>query len=522
MTARSLLFAAVCISIPVVTLTAARAADIAVTPPTQLADIADSPRLEKWAVKPESKWTDPSSYAKPKADDQSNLLPAVIFPPGFELLPIDADESFLADWYATRNKLVLADPTLTADPTSVLIQFTENTPPVLQQMTLDVISGRVINSWPLVPGLLHVAIPGDADVVVDFLTQWGYATGLVEFAERDLFYRVGAIPNDPSFTQEWGLNNTGQRVNGALGVSGVDIRMNTAWDTIRGSTTFVVGMCDTGIRRFHDDLYANMWVNSVDIAGNTRDEDRNGVVNDTWGWDFWNNDRDPTDDHGHGTHTAGTVGAVGNNRRGVSGVCQTVRMAAVKIASSNGSLATSTAISGINYCVATRIKVSNHSWGGPGYSQSLANAIGAARNAGHLLVCAAGNGGSDSRGDNNDTTPTYPAGYNFDNVISVAAVDSRGALATFSNFGPTSVDLAAPGVNILSTWHTSNTAYSFLNGTSMATPHATGVASLVWMRYPTSTPAQIRARLMTSARPLPSLTGKCVSGGLLNAAAAVR
>jgi subtilisin family serine protease len=516
MTARTLVIAACFASLPLTSLTAVSSTDlVSLVSKPALAGAADTPVLSIQLVAA-------SGETKPQTDDSDGRLPAVIFPPGFEVLPIDGDESFIADWYVTRNKLVLADSSLTADPTSVLIQFADNTPLALQQMTLDVISGRVINSWPLVPGLLHVAIPGDPDKVVDFLKQWGDATGLVEFAERDLFYRVGAIPNDPSFALEWGLRNTGQTINGSVGISGVDIRMSTAWDTIRGSSTFVVGMCDTGIRRFHDDLYSNMWVNSVDIAGNSIDEDRNGVLNDTWGWDFWNNDRDPTDDNGHGTHTAGTVGAVGNNSRGVSGVCQTVRMAAIKIASATGSLSTTTAISSINYCVATRIKVSNHSWGGPGFSQSLSNAISAARTAGHLLVCAAGNGGSDARGDNNDTLPTYPASYNFDNVISVAAVDNRGALAGFSNFGPTSVDFAAPGVNIISTWFTSNTAYVYLNGTSMATPHATGVASLVAMRYPTWTPGQIRARLISSSRPLPALTGKCVSGGMLNATAAVQ
>lgn len=171
------------------------------------------------------------------------------------------------------------------------------------------------------------------------------------------------------------MNNSGQTVNKDRGTNNADIDANLAWDVATGSTSMVVGMADSGIRKTHEDLAANIWTNPGEIAGNGIDDDGNGYTDDTWGWDFWNNDADPSDDNGHGSHTARTVGAVGNNGKGITGVCWNVRLAALKIGSANGSVSVSAAISAINYCVAKGIKVSNHSWGGGTFSSAMDTAI---------------------------------------------------------------------------------------------------------------------------------------------------
>ncbi|MFM7807561.1 MAG: S8 family peptidase, partial [Planctomycetota bacterium] len=324
-------------------------------------------------------------------------------------------------------------------------------------------------------------------------------------------------PNDPSYGVMWGLNNTGQTVNRDAGTANADIDCNLAWDVTTGSAATVVGMCDSGLRRTHQDMGGNVWTNPGEIAGNGVDDDGNGYVDDTWGWDFWNNDNNPTDDNGHGTHTAGTVGARGNNGVGVTGVCWSVSMVGLKIGSANGSISVSAAVSALNYCVTKGIKLSNHSWGGGTYSSSLDAAITSARNAGHLLICAAGNNGT-----NNDTTASYPASYTQDNIIAVAATDNDNRLASFSNYGATRVDLGAPGVNVYSTYGKNDSAYQYLNGTSMATPHVTGVAALVWTVNPTWSYSQVRSKILSTVKPISALSGKTVTGGVLNANSAVR
>jgi subtilisin family serine protease len=318
------------------------------------------------------------------------------------------------------------------------------------------------------------------------------------------------------------MNNTGQTVGGDPGSANNDIDADLAWNLTTGNASFAVGMADSGIRSSHQDFAGNIWANPGEVAGDRVDNDGNGRVDDTWGWDFWNNDNNPTDDNGHGTHTAGTVGARGNNGVGVTGVAWTVKLAGLKIGSRTGSVSTTAAASAIDYCRVKGIKVSNHSWGGPGFSTTLSNAISAARTAGHLIIAASGNGGSDGIGDNNDSTPQYPAGYNFDNVISVMAIDNNGARASFANYGATSVDLAAPGVTIASCYNSSNSSYVYLNGTSMATPHVTGVAALVWSRYPSWTYLDVRNRLLSTTRANSALSGRCVTGGVVNANNAVQ
>ena len=366
----------------------------------------------------------------------------------------------------------------------------------------------------------------------------------VVFAEPNYLYYASEIPNDPDFSKLWGLKNSGQ----TGGVSGADINAEEAWNIQSGDEAVLVGVIDTGVDYEHPDLVDNIWNNpgeiGIDSNGNDKksngeDDDNNGYVDDWRGWDFVNNDNEPMDDNVHGTHVAGTIGAVGNNSVGVVGVNWKVRIMSLKFLSSNGSGSLADAIDAIAYANAKGVKILNNSWGGGGRSRALEDAIKQSNNAGVLFVAASGNEGND-----NDANPSYPASYEVANVLSVAAMDDNGRLATFgaggggggeglcgcgsstpaptgigSNFGATSVDLAAPGEDIFSTMP--NNRYGSLSGTSMATPHVSGVAALVLAQFPGITNTQLKQRLMNSVDQRNSLSGKMVTGGSINALKAV-
>ena len=328
----------------------------------------------------------------------------------------------------------------------------------------------------------------------------------VEFAEPNYIYHVSGIPNDPSFPLLWGLQNTGQ----TGGTPGDDIHAPQAWSTFTGSPSVLVGVVDTGADYTHPDLAANMWVNPGEIPGNGMDDDGNGFIDDVHGWDFANNDNDPMDDHFHGTHVSGTIGAVGNNGIGVVGVNWTVRIMPIKFLDAGGSGSTDAAIHAIDYATMMGVKVINASWGGGGYSEALRLSIQAAGNAGVLFVAAAGNAGT-----NTDINPNYPSSYDLDNIVAVAATDANDQLASFSNYGVQSVDLGAPGVNVYSTFP--GNSYGTLSGTSMATPHVVGVAALIRGRIPAATVAVTKALLLNRAQPRPGLQGLVLTGGRLDA-----
>lgn len=332
----------------------------------------------------------------------------------------------------------------------------------------------------------------------------------VEYAELDYTVHADVIPNDQFFGVLWGLHNTGQ----SGGTVDADIDAPEAWDIFTGSPNTIVAVIDTGVERTHADLSAQTWTNPGEIAGNGVDDDGNGYVDDVYGYDFYNNDNNPIDDHGHGTHTAGTIGASGNNTIGVTGVNWQVKIAALKFLGSNGSGSTSDAVLAVDYCVTEGIKVSNNSWGGGGFDQSLFDAIQAAQSIGHIFVAAAGNGGPDQIGDNNDAIPHYPSSYNLPNLIAVAATDRFDNRSGFSNYGATSVDLGAPGTDIGSTYI--NGQYVYSSGTSMATPHVTGAVALL-MGYRTDfTWQQVRDTIFNTVRPTSAMNGITVTGGVLN------
>jgi len=321
-------------------------------------------------------------------------------------------------------------------------------------------------------------------------------------------------PNDPSYPQLWGLNNTGQ----TGGTPDADIDAPEAWDIQTGNPNLVIGVIDSGVDYTHPDLAANIWTNPGEIAGNGIDDDGNGYIDDVRGWDFASNDNDPMDVNGHGTHVAGTIAAKGNNGVGVTGVAWNAKIVILRFLGDDGSGLLSDAILAINYATAKGIKLTNNSWGGGGYSQALYDAINTAGQQGGLFIAAAGNSSLPNPPLPIPVPiipfPAYPASYDLPNIISVASTDHNDQYSFFSNYGRTSVDLAAPGSDILST--TLGGTYGRLSGTSMASPHVTGAAALVWSQNPTWTAQQVKDRLMQTTDPIYDLIRKTVSNGRLN------
>lgn len=411
--------------------------------------------------------------------------------------------------YQQDKQALEANPGLQFIPHSVLVQFKTKAPQQAVAAALAGAQARVVRTYSLVPGLTHVrtALPVEQAIAALAANPW------VEFAEPDFVQRKVATANDTYFSLEWGLHNTGQSIQGQTGIADADIDMPEAWDITTGDPDFVIADIDTGMQWSHPDLDGNVWSNPGEIGGNGIDDDGNGYVDDVRGWDFYSNDNNPDDSDGHGTHTAGTIGAEGNNGQGIAGVNWQCKVMPLRFLGPQGG-STADAIAALNYAAGKGVKVSNNSWGGGGYSSGLYNAINASKSVGHVFCAAAGNNGS-----NNDSSAFYPAGYNLDNIISVAATDNRDAMASFSNYGATTVDLGAPGVNIASCY--TGSGYVWMSGTSMATPHVTGVVALVYQRNPGFSYSQVVSKILSTTRPVSSLSGRCVTGGVLNALAAL-
>jgi subtilisin family serine protease len=321
----------------------------------------------------------------------------------------------------------------------------------------------------------------------------------VRYAEPNYVLHALTTPNDPRFPELWGLRNT---------VSGADIEAEPAWTVTTGSGGIVVGVVDSGVDYNHPDLAANIWSNQG-VAG---------CGAGTRGYNAITNSCNPMDDNSHGTHVAGTIGAVGNNSTGVVGVSWTTKIMGLKFLNSQGSGYTSDAVETINWAINVKkagvnLRVLNNSWGGGGFSQALLDAINAAGANGILFVAAAGNNGS-----SNDTSARYPCNYNASNIICVAATTQSDGLASFSNYGASNVDLGAPGTNILSTVR--NGGYASYNGTSMATPHVSGAAALVLGSGDRSVGA-LRSTILAAVDPVSALSGKVATGGRLNVCKAI-
>lgn len=340
----------------------------------------------------------------------------------------------------------------------------------------------------------------------------------VEYAEPNYIYHHCATSNDPYYTNGslWGMYGDATTPANQFGS-----QAGEAWAAGNiGSTTVHIGIIDEGIMWSHEDLVGQIWVNPYDPVDGI-DNDGNGYIDDTRGWDFANNDNTIYDgaSDDHGTHVAGTIGAIGGNAKGVVGVCWNVKIISAKFLGTTGGTTTN-AILAIDYLTDLKIRhglnlpATNNSWGGGAFSQALQDAIERANQANILFIAAAGNNGS-----NNDLVPSYPASYPNANIIAVASITSTGTLSSFSNYGATSVDLGAPGSNIYSTVPSKNgktSAYALYSGTSMATPHVTGGVALYAASHPGASAATIKSAILSSVIPTASLSGKCLTGGRLN------
>ncbi|MGE3263177.1 MAG: S8 family peptidase [Bacteriovoracia bacterium] len=323
----------------------------------------------------------------------------------------------------------------------------------------------------------------------------------IEYIEPDAKVFASFIPDDPKLSSQWAHAMIGS---------------SAAWDISRGSASVVVAVLDSGVDYTHPDLAANMWKNPGEIAGNGIDDDGDGFVDDLYGWNFVSNNNSPMADDGsfHGTHVAGTVGAVGDNGIGISGHSPKVKLMALKFLGSEGAGYTSDAIKGVNYAVDHGAKIINNSWGGSSKSQALSAAIDHARAAGVLFVVAAGN-----EGQNNDKVDAYPTNYPQDNLVRVAASNSSDKLVSWSNYGAKKVDLAAPGVNIYSTKN--GNSYQNLSGTSMATPLVSGVLATMIAVRPDLSYQQIKGALLETVDVKSAYRGKVAWNGRVNAAKAL-
>src|SRR3989449_1038385 len=410
-----------------------------------------------------------------------------------------------------------AQPTPRHAPDTILVRFKASALPADQALVHALVGAHAYKSFRIVEGLQAVRIPPGMRVkdAIEFYRR----RPDVLYAEPNWIVDAQVVPSDPSFSSLWGLNNTGQ--NG--GIPDADIDAPEAWDITTGSSDVVVAVIDTGIDYTHPDLSANMFRNELDCNSNGIDDDGNGLVDDCFGIDTANNDSNPMDDAnpGHGSHVAGTIGAVGNNAVGVVGVNWAIRLMACKFLGSTGSGTTADAIDCLEYVKLMKdrgvnIVATSNSWGGGGFSQGLFDAIEAHLHRGILFIAAAGNA---NPGSNNDTKPFYPAAYYLPNVISVAATTRTDALASFSNFGRRTVHLGAPGQEILST--TPGNTYSSLSGTSMATPHVTGVAALLKAQDPARDWRALKNLILAGGDTVPSLATTTITQKRLNARGAL-
>jgi hypothetical protein len=390
----------------------------------------------------------------------------------------------------------------------VLVRFRPGVSFRAMEHSHSVLSAQVLRRWTLVPGLQLVRIPKGMSVK-EAVRRYRQDANLL-YAEPNYLLHVFQTPNDPDFSQMWNLHNTGQ----LGGVPSADIHATQAWNLTTGSMNVAVAVIDTGVDYNHPDLAANIWTaaapfSAFDINGNPMT-----CPAGSRGFDAIYGQCDPIDDNGHGTHVTGTIGAIGNNGVGTTGINWQVTVIPCRFLGSDGTGAESGAIECLEVIKTLKdsgidIIATNNSWGGGSFSQALEDAISAHLSDGILFVAAAGNDFS-----NNDLLPVYPANYSLPNVISVAATDRTDALASFSNVGQHTVSLGAPGVDILST--TPNNTYSVLSGTSMATPHVTGVAALLAAQNPSLDWRAIKNLLLASGDSDAALSNS-ITGKRLNA-----
>jgi subtilisin family serine protease len=376
----------------------------------------------------------------------------------------------------------------------LFVKFASGVPSATIAADLAAVGGSVVEAYPDGSDLVALAPGADRARAVGRLE----ADAGVVYAEADASFHTSAAvyPNNPDFTQQWGLNS----------VNDEDIDAPEAWSVTTGTPSTIVAVIDTGIDLSNPAFAGRIWTNP-DPSGS------DGYPGDVNGWNFVDNSPYVQDNNGHGTHVAGILAAAGNDGIGVAGVDWNATIMPVKILDAFGNGTTDAAVSGIYYAVQHGAKVINASWGGGPPSPAMASAIAYAGSQGVVFVTAAGNDGTDS-----DVIPSYPGSYRLPNEIVVAAVDPNGNLASFSDYGARTVDLAAPGVNILSTVPG---GFEVLSGTSMATPYVAGVVALLAGQHPDWSAAQLIQGVLATAKPDPSLAGRTITGGIVDAAQAL-
>lgn len=421
----------------------------------------------------------------------------------------------------TAEEMALSDSRVSSRP-EVLVKFKNGVSrSAIEALTLrlnDRIEDRIEHAagWESVDDLDNA----DAEAIVAEYSKFpeveyvepNFEIELSEVAEGNPLIPV--LPHDPQFNEQWALANSGQRG----GTQGADISATLAWATTTGDDDIVVAVLDSGVDYTHEDLRTNMWKRPSSMA--PYHDTELGTVDDLDGFNAIDNASDPMDENGHGTHCAGIIGAEGENNLGIAGVNWNVRIMPLKFMNAGGFGTTKDAIEAINYVIdrkkaGVNVRVISASWGGTMKSRALEDVIRTAYENDILFVAAAGNAST-----NNDRSPHYPSNYNVPNVISVAALDRNDQLARFSNYGPKTVAIAAPGVDILSTWL--GNRYEEKSGTSMATPVVSGVAALILSQNPRMPVDELRSKIVAAVDPLPVLKGKTASGGRINAAKALQ
>lgn len=378
----------------------------------------------------------------------------------------------------------------TGSAASLLVRFGARASGSATRAALAAVGGRVVERFPDGPSVVEVRPGVDASAALRRLR----ANPMVVYAEPDAPVRARGFPDDAYFASQWGLNNDSG--------NDVDIDAPEAWSITTGNPGIIVAVLDTGIDLRNADLTSRLWTNPA--------PGRDGVSGGLHGWNFVNKTANVQDNNGHGSHVTGVLAAAGNNRTGIAGVDWNARIMPLKILGSDGGGSTQDAIAGIYFAANHGARVINASWGGNAYSQAMSDAIKYANNKGAVFVTAAGNDDS-----NSDVDPAnYPANYRLPNELVVAAVDSGGNLAGFSNYGVRTVDLAAPGVGI---WSTIPGSYASYSGTSMAVPHVSGVVALLAGRYLEFSAAQLVSRVRDTVKGLDSLSGLTISGGIVDA-----
>ncbi len=417
-------------------------------------------------------------------------------------------------------------------PQQLIIKFKPNTSPSEKQHLLQNFTAKETQYFSKIDAYLW-SLPTQVTIqnkdlrgvvaMVDYLKR----LPTIEYAEPNFRYEMYETPNDTHYDELWAMDK---------------IQMPQAWNITTGSSNIVVGVLDSGIDWTHPDLVDNIWQNlGEDADGDGRvlefiggqwqfdpgdqngiDNDGNGYADDFIGWDFYNDDNNPYDEHSHGTHCSGTIAAKGNNNLGVTGMCWNTQLAALRFIGAYGGY-TSDAIDGLAYAIDMGFPITNNSWGGGNYSFSLLNMINTAEANNQLFIAAAG---KDEQ--NNDIQPFYPSSYTNNNIISVGASNSNDQVSWFSHYGANAVDVFAPGSGIFSTFKLGSyfdstcgdpdgDGYAFCSGSSMAAAHVSGLAALILSQCPTVTYSDVKNQILNHADVLPAYTGKCVSNGRINA-----